>query len=68
MLDKVRNVKMYRYRKPSMRTVFGVTKVKRKVRKITGLCALNRYSAPRVKQRVETKAALLVDEALSALA
>ena len=41
-----------------MRTVFGVTKVKRKVRKMTGLSALNRYSAPWVKQRVKTKAGL----------
>lgn len=41
-----------------MKTLFGVTKVNRKVRKATGLSALNRYSAPRVKQRVKTKAGL----------
>ena len=41
-----------------MKTIFGVTKVTRRVRKTTGFSALNRYSEPRVKQRIKTKAGL----------
>ena len=38
--------------------MFGATKVTRKVRKATGLSAVNRYPGLRVKQRVKTKAGL----------
>lgn len=52
-------MKLFRYRKPSINTLLGITKVKRRVRKATGISAFQRYTNPsRIKQRAKAKVGL----------
>jgi hypothetical protein len=49
-------MKLFRYRKPSMNTVFGITRAKRRFRKVTGLSTIDRYTNPsRIKQSYKQK-------------
>lgn len=49
-------MKLFRYRKPSLNTLLGVTRAKRSVRKALGISAFERYTKPsRVKQRLLSK-------------
>ena len=52
-------MKFFRYRKPSISTLLGITKVKRRIRKATGISTVERYTNPsRIKQRVKAKIGL----------
>jgi len=52
-------VKRFRYRKPSLRTVLGLTKVKRTVKRSLGVSQVQGWTRPsRVKQRVKYRAGL----------
>ena len=47
-------MKLFRYRKPSVNTLLGITKTKRKIKKVTGISTLERHTKPsRIKQRVK---------------
>ena len=49
-------MKLFRYRKPSLNTLLGITKIKRRVRKVTGLSLIDRYTKPsRIKQSIKQK-------------
>ncbi|MDO8512422.1 MAG: hypothetical protein Q7S57_04060 [bacterium] len=49
-------MKLFRYRKPSLKTLVGITAVKRRIRKATGISTFERYTKPsRVKQRIKQK-------------
>jgi hypothetical protein len=52
-------MKLFRYRKPSLNTMLGITKAKRRFRKATGISTVERYTKPsRIKQRIKQKAGL----------
>lgn len=52
-------MKLFRYRKPSLKRMVGVTKVKKAVRKASGLNTIARNTNPsRIKQRVKQKVGL----------
>lgn len=45
-------MKIIRYRKPSIKTILGVTRIKKKVKKQLGINAVERWTKPsRIKQR-----------------
>jgi hypothetical protein len=45
-------MKLFRYRAPSLRTIVGITRVTRAVRKASGISTIQRYTKPgRMKQR-----------------
>lgn len=47
-------MKLIRYRKPSMKTLLGVTKAKRRLKKATGISRVEAFTKPsRVKQKVK---------------
>lgn len=47
-------MKLFRYKKPSMRTVLGATKYKRRVKRTLGISQVQAWTKPsRVKQRVK---------------
>lgn len=49
-------MKLFRYRKPSLNTVLGITKAKREIRKATGISTVERYTKPsRIKQSLKQK-------------
>ena len=49
-------MKLFRYRKPSLNNIFGITKVKRAFRKATGLSTIDRFTNPsRIKQTIKQK-------------
>lgn len=49
-------MKLFRYRKPSINTLLGITRVKREIRRKTGISTFERYTKPsRIKQRVKQK-------------
>ncbi len=49
-------MKLFRYRKPSVNTILGITRVKRQIRKATGISTFQRYTKPsRIKQRIKQK-------------
>lgn len=49
-------MKLFRYRKPSLKVLFGYTKVKREIRKETGISTIQRYTLlRRIKQRAFQK-------------
>jgi hypothetical protein len=49
-------MKLFRYRKPSVNTLLGVTRLKREMRKATGISTIERYTKPsRIKQRMKQK-------------
>lgn len=57
-------MKLFRYRKPSVNTLLGITKAKRRFRKATGLSTIARYTNPsRIKQRIKYSAGLYSSEA-----
>jgi hypothetical protein len=52
-------MKLIRYRKPSMRTVLGYTKAKRKFKRSLGISQVQAWTKPsRVKQRLKYKVGL----------
>ena len=49
-------MKLFRYRKPFLRVLLGYTKVKREIRRETGISTFQRYTLPRrIKQRAFQK-------------
>lgn len=49
-------MKLFRYRKPSLNTVLGITKAKRAIRKAAGISTVERYTKPsRIKQSLKQK-------------
>jgi hypothetical protein len=49
-------MKLFRYRRPSLRVLLGITRVKSKIRKETGISTFQRYTLPRrIKQRMLQK-------------
>lgn len=49
-------MKLFRYRKPSVNTLLGITKTKRRFKKSTGISTVKRYTKPsRIKQRYKQK-------------
>jgi hypothetical protein len=49
-------MKLFRYRKPSLKTIVGVTSIKRKIKKATGISTVERYAKPsRIKQTIKQK-------------
>lgn len=49
-------MKLFRYRKPSLNTIVGITAVKKSIRKVTGLSTIDRFTKPsRIKQSIKQK-------------
>ena len=49
-------MKLFRYKKPSVNNLLGVTKVKRQINKVSGKSAIDRWTKPsRIKQRAKQK-------------
>jgi hypothetical protein len=49
-------MKLFRYRKPSLNNILGITKIKRSVKKATGISTVERFTNPnRIKQTVKQK-------------
>ena len=49
-------MKLFRYRKPSLNTVIGITRAKRAIRKATGISTVERYTKPsRIKQSLKQR-------------
>jgi len=49
-------MKIFRYRKPSVKNLLGVTKIKRKIKKATGISTVERWTKPsRIKQTLKQK-------------
>lgn len=46
-------MKLFRYRKPSVKTLLGVTKVKRRVKKATGISKVQSFTPSRLKQKAK---------------
>lgn len=46
-------MKLFRYRKPSLKTLLGITRVKRRIKKATGISAIQSLSPSRVKQKIK---------------
>ena len=46
-------MKLFRYRKPSLKTLLGITMVKRRIKKATGISAIQSLSPYRVKQKIK---------------
>jgi hypothetical protein len=62
-LDYNTNMKLFRYRRPSVNTLLGITKAKRRFRKVTGLSTIARYTnSSRIKQRIKYKSGLYSPE------
>lgn len=52
-------VKLFRYRRPSLRTVLGVTAAKRRVKRTLGISQLQAWTKPsRIKQRAKSRLGL----------
>lgn len=52
-------MKLFRYRAPSINTVMGVTKYKRRAKRALGISQAQAWTKPsRVKQRIKAKAGL----------
>lgn len=52
-------MKLFRYRKPSLKTALGITKVKRAIKKTTGISTVERFTKPsRIKQSFKQKVGL----------
>lgn len=53
------NMKLFRYRKPSVNSMLGITKAKRRFKKATGISTIERYTKPsRIKQHYKQKLGL----------
>jgi hypothetical protein len=49
-------MKLFRYRKPSAKTLLGITRVKKQIKKATGISTFEAYTKPsRIKQRIKQK-------------
>ncbi|KKP87234.1 MAG: hypothetical protein UR89_C0004G0023 [Candidatus Roizmanbacteria bacterium GW2011_GWA2_35_8] len=49
-------MKLFRYRKPSINNVLGITKIKRTFRKASGLSTIEQFTKPsRIKQLIKQK-------------
>jgi len=46
-------MKLFRYRKPSLKTLLGITRVKRSIKKATGISKIQSLSTSRVKQKIK---------------
>jgi hypothetical protein len=46
-------MKLFRYRKPSLKTLLVVTKLNRRIKKATGISAIQSLSPSRVKQKIK---------------
>lgn len=46
-------MKLFRYRKPSLKTLLGVTKVKRRIKKATGISAVQSLILSRIRQKIK---------------
>lgn len=46
-------MKLFRYRKPSLKSALGITKAKRRLYKATGISAARRYTPSRIKQKIK---------------
>jgi hypothetical protein len=46
-------MKLFRYRKPSLKTLLGVTNLKRRIKKATGISKIQSLSPSRVKQKIK---------------
>lgn len=56
---KVNPVKIFRYRKPSLKTILGLTTAKRRVKRSLGISQVEAWTKPsRVRQRVKSKLGL----------
>jgi hypothetical protein len=56
-------MKIFRYRKPSMNQLLGITKAKRKLKRSLGISQVEAWTKPsRVKQRVKQKVGLYSPE------
>lgn len=56
-------MKLFRYRKPSLRVLLGITRVKRQIRRETGISTFQRYTLPRrIKQRALQKVGIYSPE------
>ena len=52
-------MRLFRYRKPSLKTLLGVTAVKRKVKRSLGISQVQGYTSPsRIKQKIKYRAGL----------
>lgn len=51
-------MKLFRYRAPSINTILGVTKAKRRVKRELGISQVQHWSPSRVKQRVKFRTGL----------
>jgi len=52
-------MKLFRYRKPSINTLLGITTAKRRFRKAIGISTIEGYTKPsRIKQRLKQKAGI----------
>jgi hypothetical protein len=52
-------MKLFRYRKPSLNTLFGVTAAKRKVKRSLGISQVQGWTEPsRLKQKVKARTGL----------
>ena len=49
-------MKMFRYRRPSINRILGITTMKRRIKKATGISTFQRYTRPnRIKQTIKQK-------------
>ena len=56
-------MKLFRYRKPSVKTLLGITKVERKIKKATGISTIERLTKPsRIEQTLKQKAGIYSPE------
>jgi hypothetical protein len=52
-------MKLFRYRKPSLNTILGITREKRRIKRALGISLVQAWTRPsRIKQRVKQRAGL----------
>ena len=52
-------MKLFRYRRPSMNTVLGITSAKRRIRRSLGISQIEGYTKPsRIRQRLKREVGL----------
>ena len=60
-------MKLFRYRKPSLNTVLGITKIKRSIKKATGISTVERFTNPnRIKQTIKQKVGIYGNSTVTA--
>ena len=53
------DMKLFRYRKPSISTILGITREKRRIKRALGISQVQAWTRPsRIKQRVKQRAGL----------